>query len=105
MYNLGAEKLVRNRIPELIRLSGDTPTIRVASRNELDHFLRTKIVEEAKELLESGAIEEVVDILEVIDALLLHRKLDRNDIIEQQVEKRDRRGGFEKGFILKINEK
>ena len=102
---MGDEKLVRDKIPELIRSSGDTLTVRIASAHELDHFLRTKIVEESKELLESGDIEEIVDILEVIDALLLHRKLDRDDITALQIEKRGRRGGFEKGFILKINEK
>ena len=104
VQNLGDEKLVRDKIPELIRSSGDTPTVRIASAHELDHFLRTKIVEEAKELLESGDIEEIVDILEVMDALLLHRKLDRDDITALQIEKRGRRGGFEKGFILRINE-
>ncbi len=104
MQNLGDEKLVRDKIPELIRSSGDTPTIRVASTSELDHFLRTKIVEEAMELLESGDIEEIVDILEVVDALLKYRKLDRSAIIDKQTEKREQRGGFEKGFILRIKD-
>ncbi|MHA1575806.1 MAG: nucleoside triphosphate pyrophosphohydrolase [Candidatus Thorarchaeota archaeon] len=101
---MGEEKLVRDRIPELIRLSGNTPNIRVVSANELDFFLRTKIVEEAEELLESGEIEEVVDILEVIEALIMHRQLKRSDITAQQTEKRGQRGGFEKGFILTIDE-
>ena len=43
------EKLVRDKIPEIIREKGDSPKIRTASGEELDAFLRAKLVEEATE--------------------------------------------------------
>ncbi|MFW9975020.1 MAG: hypothetical protein ACFFDQ_07145, partial [Candidatus Thorarchaeota archaeon] len=70
------EKLVRDKIPELIRENGGNPKIRIAGPDELDVLLREKIVEEAKEFLFTGDTEELVDIQEAIDALLKLRKAD-----------------------------
>lgn len=94
------EKLVRDRIPEIIRGKGEEPSVRVANRDELDVLLRKKIVEESAELLDSGDSEEIVDILEAIDALLNLRKADRGLLDLQRETKRHYRGGFEKGFVL-----
>lgn len=94
------EKLVRDRIPEIIREKGGAPRIRKAKGKELDLFLRRKIVEESGELLESGDSEEIVDILEAIDALLRLRKTDQALLDLQRETKRHYRGGFEKGLVL-----
>ncbi len=94
------EKLVRDRIPEIIRGKGEEPSVRTASGEELDLLLRQKIVEESEELLESGDYEEIVDILEAIDALIDLRKADRGLLDLQRETKRHYRGGFEKGFVL-----
>ncbi|MHA1768991.1 MAG: nucleoside triphosphate pyrophosphohydrolase [Candidatus Thorarchaeota archaeon] len=98
------EKLVRDRIPDIIRDNGGTPSIRVANRDELDVLLRKKIVEEAQELLESGNSEEIVDILEAIDTLVRLRHADRGMLDLQRETKRHFRGGFEKGYVLRIND-
>jgi predicted house-cleaning noncanonical NTP pyrophosphatase (MazG superfamily) len=74
------EKLVRDKIPDLIRSSGGTPSIRVAENQELDYFIRLKVQEEANELFESGDNEEIVDLLEIIDALLMLRGFSREEI-------------------------
>ncbi len=94
------EKLVRDKIPDIIREKGDSPRIRIASGDELDTFLRAKLVEEASELLESGDMEEVVDIIEVLDRLIAHRKTDRAMLELQRETKKHFRGGFEQGIIL-----
>ncbi|TFG31597.1 hypothetical protein EU527_12050 [Candidatus Thorarchaeota archaeon] len=94
------EKLVRDKIPEIIREKGDVPKVRIASDEELDAFLRAKLVEEATELLASGDFEEIVDIIEVLDRLIVLRKTDRAMLELQRETKKHFRGGFEHGYIL-----
>ncbi|MDF1539388.1 MAG: nucleoside triphosphate pyrophosphohydrolase [Candidatus Thorarchaeota archaeon] len=98
------EKLVRDGIPELIRASGEEPEYRTVTGKELDLYLRKKIVEEATELVESGSIDELVDILEVVDAFMNLRKVDTGLIEMQRHAKRLARGGFDEGFVLKMKE-
>ncbi|MFX1605392.1 MAG: hypothetical protein ACFFDD_05745 [Promethearchaeota archaeon] len=99
------EKLVRDKIPEIIRERGGNPTVRLAGPDELDVLLREKIVEEAKEFLYSGDTEELVDIQEAIDALLELRKADPALIEIQRHSKLLARGGFTKGYVLSSDEK
>ena len=94
------EKLVRDKIPEIIRENGEVPKVRIAGADELDILLRKKIVEEAREFLVSGDTEELVDIQEAIDALLHLRKADVALIEIQRHSKLLARGGFTKGFVL-----
>ena len=103
MIALG-EKLVRDKIPDMIRDNGDTPKVRVANREELDLLLRKKIVEEAQEFLKSSDTEELVDIQEAIDALLALRKIDTALLEIQRQSKLLARGGFTQGFVLTIDE-
>jgi predicted house-cleaning noncanonical NTP pyrophosphatase (MazG superfamily) len=97
------EKLVRDKIPEIIKENGDTPKVRIAEGDELDKLLREKIVEEAEEFLQSGDTEELVDIQEAIDALLVLRKADPALIEIQRHSKLLVRGGFSKGYVLTIS--
>ncbi len=94
------EKLVRDNIPDLIRMNGDDPLLRTAEGEELDYLLRLKILEEALELLQSSDFEEVVDVLEAVDALMKHRKMDPAMLEVHRHAKRMARGGFEKGIVL-----
>jgi predicted house-cleaning noncanonical NTP pyrophosphatase (MazG superfamily) len=72
----------------------------MASKSELDVLLRKKVVEEANELLQSGETEEIIDILEVVDALVVLRGIDRVELEHRQEQKRTQRGGFSKGYVL-----
>ena len=102
VFTMG-EKLVRDKIPDIIRENGETPKIRVAGPDELDVLLREKIAEEAQEFLLSGDTEELVDIQEAIDALLMLRKADPALIELQRHSKLLVRGGFTKGYVLTID--
>ncbi len=102
---LAKEKLVRDHIPKIIQQAGETPVVRVVSDDELERFLREKIVEEASELLESGSIEEVADILEAISAFLRVRGVSEDTVRRIQQKKLKERGGFTKGFVLTIKDK
>ena len=98
------EKLVRDKIPDIIRETGESPKIRIAKPDELDVLLRQKIVEEAKEFLVSGDTEELVDIQEAIDELLKLRKADPAMIEIQRHSKLLARGGFTKGYVLTLDQ-
>ena len=98
------EKLVRDKIPEIIRQDGGDPRVRAVTGKEFDRLIRLKVVEEAQELLNSGEDEEIADILEALEALLLHRSIERAAIEELRLKKREERGGFEKGFVLEMSE-
>jgi predicted house-cleaning noncanonical NTP pyrophosphatase (MazG superfamily) len=96
------EKLVRNRIPEIIRKRGEVPKVRVAEEHEVDYLIRRKVAEEGQELLQSSSLEEIADILEAIEALLKHREIDWSTVEEIRTRKKDERGGFDKRFVLEM---
>jgi predicted house-cleaning noncanonical NTP pyrophosphatase (MazG superfamily) len=100
MVRILGEKLVRDKIPDIIREKGGNPKVRIAGPDELDVLLREKIVEEAKEFLFSGDTEELVDIQEAIDTLLKLRKADPALIEIQRHSKLLARGGFTEGYVL-----
>ncbi len=104
MVTLLKDKLVRDKIPDIIRETGRIPKVRVASKDELDVLLREKIVEEAQEFLFSGDSEELVDIQEAIDALIRLRKTDPAMLELQRHTKLLARGGFSEGYVLVIEE-
>ena len=100
MSGLKKEKLVRDKIPEIMQNDGGTVEFRVASREELDLLLRKKILEEAQELLKDGSAEELVDLLEAVDALLHERRIDDGMLEIHKHAKRIARGGFTKGYVV-----
>lgn len=98
-------KLVRDKIPDIIRASGGRPSVyTLAGRAKLLALL-DKLVEEAEELRtavveNSGIIGERADIAEVSLALDKELGLTSDDIEAARQEKADARGGFEKGIFL-----
>lgn len=92
------EKLVRDRIPEILDAKGVPYEKRVASDAEYRMELIKKLVEEAQEFSEAGSLEEFADVLEVIAALrALPEYLDVEGV---QVKKREERGGFSERLIV-----
>lgn len=101
---MAREKLVRDLIPDIISREGRAPAVRIALGQELDNLLRTKVVEEAEELLSTGELSEVADIVEVLGALLRVRKTDWHTIEQLRKQKKRLHGGFEKGYVLSLGE-
>lgn len=95
------DKLVRDRIPEIIRSHGEIPLISTADPTEYKSRLHQKLLEEVQEYLESESSEELADILEVIHSLTALQGVPREQLQHLQNKKRDERGGFEKRIVLK----
>lgn len=93
-------KLVRDKIPEIILASGKEPVTRISGEEKYKQLLKDKLVEEVKEYLDSDNPEELADILEVLMALSSSKGIEWKEIEQIAKEKREERGGFEKRIVL-----
>ncbi len=101
-------KLVRDKIPNIIEEKGETPVIKVLNENDYKKELEKKLYEEYKEVIEASGderIEELADMLEVIRALASLENKNLNDTIDIADKKNKKRGAFdEKIFLEKVIE-
>lgn len=94
-------KLVRDRIPEIIESSGKTYTTEILSLEDYLRLLDAKLDEELAEYHKDQNIEELADLLEVIRAVVIARGYSLEDLERVRTEKAAKRGGFEKRILLK----
>ena len=98
-------KLVRDKIPEIILKDNELPSTRILNDEEYIQELNKKLQEEVNEYLEAENIEEMVDILEVIRAILEHKGVTYEEIEEKRIKKANKRGAFkEKIYLEKVLE-
>lgn len=95
------DKLVRDRIPEIIAERGGEARVRVCADDE-EYLARlvAKLREEVDEFDRDRNAEELADILEVIKALCLRLGFDLREVEALRAKKAAERGAFEKRLIL-----
>lgn len=93
-------KLVRDKIPEIIKSKGESPIVRIMDNKEYLVALEAKLSEECDEYLESKETEELADILEVIYALANARGCSTDELMRIYKRKHSERGGFEDKIFL-----
>jgi predicted house-cleaning noncanonical NTP pyrophosphatase (MazG superfamily) len=93
-------KLVRDGIPEIIEDDGEYPDFRVASDEEVDEWVRRKVLEEAEEFAEDGEIEELADLYAVIQRYMEVEDISLKQLEELEKGKSEERGGFKENIIL-----
>ena len=97
-------KLVRDKIPEVIEKDGDECKYEQLDEEEYRSMLREKFIEEAKELIaaegEDEIINELSDFLELIEAVQDLEQISSDDVINKKAQKREERGGFTKRIKL-----
>jgi len=93
-------KLVRDQIPEVIQASGKSCHIEILDNEAYLKKLNEKLIEECNEWLESGDIEELADLLEVIKALAVSKESTYEAVEGLRIQKAKKRGGFEKRLLL-----
>jgi predicted house-cleaning noncanonical NTP pyrophosphatase (MazG superfamily) len=90
-------KLIRDKVPEIIRANGEEPITSVADAAEYRELLRAKLVEEVDEVLaadDKEAPEELADVLEVVLAFAADLGMDVGQLEEIRRAKAEERGGF-----------
>ena len=97
-------KLVRDKIPEIIKANGEKPVTRILDDNEYKEELEKKLLEEYNEVLKAEnsneRIEELADMLEVLISLAKLENKSLEAIIEIANIKREKRGGFDRKIFL-----
>lgn len=94
------DKLIRDKIPEIIEASGRSCKTKVLSEEEYKAALNKKLQEELSEYLESGEVEELADLEEVLLAILDFNAISRTDFEKMRESKANERGGFKKRLCL-----
>ena len=94
-------KLVRDRIPEIIESSGKICTTEILSPEEYLRMLDAKLDEELAEYHKDQNIEELADLLEAIRSAAKARGYTTEDLERVRAEKAAKRGAFEKRILLK----
>lgn len=98
------DKLVRDRIPEIIRRNGDTPVFRILNETEYWTYLLKKDSEELEEVRLAETSEErkkeLADKLEVLRAMAEYQGFSLEDILMEADRKKEKNGGFEERICL-----
>lgn len=97
-------KLIRDKIPEIIKKDNAIPKISELNDEQFKIALKEKLVEEAKELLEAKTDEEILnelsDVLQLLESIALNNNLSIIQVEKQKEKKKQERGGFEKKLFL-----
>lgn len=93
-------KLIRDKIPAIIKSKDSTPITHIADDEEYWQKLKEKLLEEVKEFIDSETEEELADILEVLYAIFDFKKTDRIKLEAMRITKANKRGAFKKKIIL-----
>ena len=93
-------KLVRDKIPEIIERNGGKAQLRLLSDEEYIACLEAKLDEEVGEYHRDKTLEELADILEVVFALAATAGCSMEQLMEIYRRKNDARGGFTKRCFL-----
>lgn len=94
-------KLVRDHIPDIIQSAGKKCTTEILSDENYLRMIDAKLDEELAEYHESGSIEELADLLEVIYAAASARGSSPEELEGVRVRKAHERGSFNRKILLK----
>lgn len=101
-------KLIRNKIPQIIKSNGKTPTTRILNEDEYIEELCKKTQEELTEYIEAKTkpdkLEELSDLLELINAPE-HEGTTLEEINSIRKKKAEERGDFsERVFLIEVTD-
>ena len=93
-------KLVRDKIPEVIKATGKECEYEIAPKEERYKLLEAKLNEEVNEFLEDKNLEELADVMEVLFGLADSLGYSEEELLKARDKKKEERGGFLEGVVL-----
>ena len=84
-------KLVRDKIPEIIKATGKSFEAHYAEKEELLPLLEIKLTEEVSEYLEDKSLGELADVMEVLFSLAVALGYSEEDLIAKRNSKKRRK--------------
>lgn len=93
-------KLVRDRIPEIIERDGKSCSTRMLEEDEYLQMIDAKLDEELAEYHRDQNLEELADLLEVVYAAAKARGYSVEELESLRYQKAEKRGGFEQRILL-----
>ncbi|MGI6594663.1 MAG: phosphoribosyl-ATP pyrophosphohydrolase [Christensenellales bacterium] len=100
MKTIKYNKLIRDKIPQIIEASGKKCKTRILDEVEYKEHLKLKLQEELNEYLESDNVEELADLYEVLKSILDLENISLEEFNKIVDSKSDKRGGFKKRLLL-----
>ena len=94
-------KLIRDKIPQIIEDSGKKAIIEKVTDQEYLDLLNAKLGEELQEYLDSQSVEELADLVEVVYAILEHKEVSQQEFEDIRKQKVEERGAFRDKLLLK----
>lgn len=94
-------KLVRDKIPEIIEADGKTCKTEILSDEEYLKMLDAKLDEELAEYHKDQNIEELADLMEVIYAAAVAKGYSVDELEKVREKKAEERGGFGEKVLLR----
>ena len=93
-------KLVRDKIPEIIKSEGREVKAKILNDEEYKKELNKKLKEEVKEYLEDNNAQGLADIVEVVYGILNSMDITIEEFEKIRKEKAKKRGAFNKKIFL-----
>jgi len=94
-------KLIRDKIPQIIEDDGKKAIIEKVSGTEYLNLLNVKLGEELQEYLDSQRLEELADLVEVVYAILDYKGVSRQEFEWIRKQKVEEKGAFRDKLLLK----
>ena len=101
MKEINYNKLVRDKIPEIIQKSGKKCETEILPDEKYLEMIDRKLDEELAEYHNDQNIEELADLLEVIYAATKARGYSIEELEKVRAEKAEKRGVFDRKLLLK----
>ena len=93
-------KLVRDRIPEILNEEGKEYSIVKCSEDDILAYAKKKLLEEAMEFVENPCAEEAADIIEILKFMCSRIGVYEIQVEAAAISKYARKGGFGENYIL-----
>jgi predicted house-cleaning noncanonical NTP pyrophosphatase (MazG superfamily) len=94
------QKLVRDRIPEIIEKDGKEFSVHQVKGDRLKDYAMKKLQEEVQEFVENPCAEEAADIEEILEFVCNRLSIGPTAIRAERLSKCATRGVFDMGYIL-----